>query len=89
MIGIGISFVLGGLLGWAADHFFNRGEKMVIHPMLCIIFSVVGAVVGSWVLGTLLGGNNLKVILIQVAAGIGGSLLLLLLIALFGMGDDY
>ena len=62
---------------------------MVIHPMLCIIFSVVGAVVGSWVLGTLLGGNNLKVILIQVAAGIGGSLLLLLLIALFGMGDDY
>ena len=33
MIGIGISFVLGGLIGWAADHFYNRGDKMVIHPM--------------------------------------------------------
>jgi uncharacterized membrane protein YeaQ/YmgE (transglycosylase-associated protein family) len=89
MIGIGISFVLGGLLGWAADHFLNRGEKMVIHPLLCIIFGVVGAVVGSWVMSTLFGGNTLKSILLQMGGGLGGSLLLLLLIAMFGMGDDY
>lgn len=80
--------VLGGLIGWAADHILNRGEKMVIHPLLCIIFGVVGGVVGSWVLGTLVSGD-LKSLLIQIGAGIGGSVLLLLLISLFGMGDDY
>ena len=80
--------VLGGLIGWAADHILNRGEKMVIHPLLCIIFGVVGGVVGSWVLGTLVSGG-LKSLLIQIGAGIGGSVLLLLLISLFGMGDDY
>lgn len=89
MIGIGISFVLGGLIGWAADHILNRGEKMVIHPLLCIIFGIAGGVVGSWVVGTLLGGSALKVILAQVGAGMGGALLLLLLIAMFGLGDDY
>lgn len=88
MIGIGISFVLGGLIGWAADHFYNRGEQMVIHPLLCIIFGIVGAVLGSWAMGSLLSGG-LKAILIQVGAGAGGALLLLLLIGLFGMGDDY
>ncbi|MBO6026882.1 MAG: hypothetical protein J6P73_06505 [Bacteroidales bacterium] len=68
----------------------NRGEKMVIHPLLCIIFGIVGGVVGSWALGTLLGGGaSIKVILAQVGAGVGGSLLLLLLIAMFGLGDDY
>lgn len=87
-IGIGVSLVLGGLIGWAADHILNRGEKMVIHPLLCIIFGVVGGVVGSWVLGTLVSGG-LKSLLIQIGAGIGGSVLLLLLISLFGMGDDY
>ena len=79
-IGIGVSLVLGGLIGWAADHILNRGEKMVIHPLLCIIFGVVGGVVGSWVLGTLVSGG-LKSLLIQIGAGIGGSVLLLLLIS--------
>lgn len=88
MIGIGISFVLGGLIGWAADHFYNRGEQMVIHPLLCIIFGIVGAVLGSWAMGSLIGGG-LKAMLVQVGAGVGGALLLLLLIGLFGMGDDY
>jgi len=88
-IGIGISFVLGGLIGWAADHLFNRGEEMVIHPLLCIIFGIVGGVVGSWALGTLLGGSGLTDILAQVGAGVAGSVLILLLIRLFGMGDDY
>ena len=88
MIGIGISFVLGGLIGWAADHFYNRGEQMVIHPLLCIIFGIVGAVLGSWAMGSLI-GSGLKAMLVQVGAGVGGALLLLLLIGLFGMGDDY
>lgn len=87
-IGIGISFVLGGLIGWAADHILNRGEKMVIHPLLCIIFGIVGGVVGSWVLGTLVSGS-FKALMLQVGAGIGGSVLLLLLISLMGLGDDY
>lgn len=89
MIGIGISFILGGLIGWAADHFYNRGEQMVIHPLLCIIFGIVGAVLGSWAMGSLIGGGGLKVLLVQLGAGMGGAVLLLLLIGLFGMGDDY
>lgn len=89
MIGIGISFVLGGLIGWAADHFYNRGDKMVIHPMLCIIFGIVGGVLGSWAVHSLIGGSGLKILLVQAGAGIGGSLLILLLIGLFGMGEDY
>lgn len=88
MIGIGISLVLGGLIGWAADHFYNRGDKMVIHPLLCIIFGVVGGVVGSWAMGSLVSGG-LKALLAQIGAGMGGAILLLLLIGLFGMGDDY
>lgn len=62
---------------------------MVIHPMLCIIFGIVGGVLGSWALGALIGGGGLKVILAQAGAGIAGSVLILLLIGLFGMGDDY
>jgi len=62
---------------------------MVIHPLLCIIFGIVGGVVGSWALGTLLGGSGLTDILAQVGAGVAGSVLILLLIRLFGMGDDY
>lgn len=88
IIGIGISFVLGGLIGWAADHFYNRGDKMVIHPLLCIIFGVVGGVLGSWAVGSLFSGG-FKALLVQVGAGAAGALLLLLLIGLFGMGDDY
>ena len=89
MIGIAVSLIIGGLIGWAADHILNRGEKLVIHPLLCIIFGIVGGVVGSWVLGSLGVGGSFKGVLLQVAAGIGGSVLFLLLIALFGMGDDY
>lgn len=89
MIGIGISFVLGGLIGWAADHFYNRGDKMVIHPMLCIIFGIVGGVLGSWTVLSLIGGGGLKIMLVQIGAGIAGSLLVLVLIGLFGMGEDY
>ena len=89
MIGIAISFILGGLIGWVADHILNRGEEMVIHPLLCIIFGIVGGVVGSWVLGSLGVGGSLKGVLAQIGAGIGGSVLFLLLIWLFGRGDDY
>ena len=85
MIGIGISFVLGGLIGWAADHFYNRGDKMVIHP----IFGIVGGVLGSWAVHSLIGGSGLKIMLVQTGAGIAGSLLVLVLIGLFGMGEDY
>lgn len=89
MIGIAISFILGGLVGWAADHILNRGDNLVIHPLLCIIFGIIGGVIGSWVMGSLIAGDGIKVLLAQIGAGIGGSVLFLLLIALFGMGDDY
>ena len=88
MIGIGISFILGGLIGWGADHLFNRGEEMVINPLLCVIFGIVGGIVGSWAAGSLIGGG-LTGTLVQIGAGVGGSVLILLLIRLFGMGDDY
>ena len=62
---------------------------MVIHPLLCIIFGIVGGVVGSWVLHSLNVGDGLTGLLLQLGAGVGGSVLLLLLISMFGMGDDY
>jgi hypothetical protein len=40
-------------------------------------------------MGSLIGGGGLKVLLVQIGSGIGGAVLLLLLIGLFGMGDDY
>lgn len=62
---------------------------MVIHPMLCIIFGIVGGVLGSWAVHSLIGGGGLKIMLVQTGAGIAGSLLVLVLIGLFGMGEDY
>lgn len=76
-------------MGWAADHILNRGEEMVIHPLLCIIFGIVGGVVGSWILGSLILYDGISALLIQIGAGMFGSLLLLFLIWLFGRGDDY
>lgn len=92
MIGIGISFILGGLLGWAADHILNRGEQMVMNPMICIIFGIIGGLVGSFVMFSLGFGGGLDDILgllVQLGAGIVGSVLFLVLISLFGRGEDY
>ncbi|MBO7082859.1 MAG: hypothetical protein J6W30_03325 [Bacteroidales bacterium] len=92
MIGIGLSFLLGGLLGWIADHILNRGEQMVMNPMICIIFGILGGVAGSIVMYTLgiRGGlDDVRSLFVQLGSGAVGSVLFLFLIALFGRGEDY
>lgn len=65
---------------------------MVINPMLCIIFGILGGVIGSWVLYSLgfNGGiSDLMSLLLEIGAGLACSLFFLLLIAIFGRGEDY
>jgi len=65
---------------------------MVMNPMICIIFGILGGVAGGLVMYTLgiRGGlDDIRALFIQLGSGAVGSVLFLLLIALFGRGEDY
>lgn len=81
IIGIAVSLILGAFAGRIACNIMNR-EEFTINPMICTIVGIVGGVLGSWLVGAFGFGGGIKSMLLQIAAGVGFAIFLLLFASL-------
>ena len=70
IIGIVASLILGAFAGRIYCNLMNR-EEFTIHPTLCLICGLIGGGLGSWIISKLNFGGGLKMMLLQIAAGVG------------------
>ena len=82
-----VSMILGAIVGRIACNIMNK-KAFTINPVLCTIAGIAGGGIGSWVFYTLRFGDDIKVLALQLAAGVGCAILLLILLAFFRDRDD-
>lgn len=75
IIGIIASLIVGAFAGRIYCNFMNRDE-FTIHPTLCLICGLIGGGLGSWIVSRLIYGNDVKTLLLEIAAGLGFACLL-------------
>lgn len=87
IIGIVVSVILGAFAGRIACNIMNK-EKFTINPMICTIVGIVGGGLGSWLVSAFGFGGGLKSMLLQIAAGVGFAIFLLLFASLARDKDE-
>lgn len=75
IIGIIASLIVGAFAGRIYCNLMNRDE-FTIHPTLCLICGLIGGGLGSWIVSRLIYGNDVKTLLLEIAAGLGFACLL-------------
>ena len=73
--------VLGGLAGWIASILMKSNGQMGI--LMNIVVGIIGALLGSWVLGLLGVSDPLTFSFTTFLVAVGGAMLLLFLVGLF------
>lgn len=82
-MGIIIWLIMGGLVGWIASLIMGTDARQGI--VLNVIVGIVGAVIGGWLIGPLLGAGSINdgISIMSVIVSLIGAVLLLGILSLF------
>jgi uncharacterized membrane protein YeaQ/YmgE (transglycosylase-associated protein family) len=86
-MGIIVWLVMGGLVGWIASMIMGTNGQQGIF--LNVVVGIVGALLGGWLIGPLLGAGsiNQSITLMSFVVSLGGAVLLLALLSLVRRGS--
>lgn len=82
-MGIIIWLVMGGLVGWIASIIMGTNAQQGI--ILNIVVGIVGAVIGGWLIGPLIGAGSINdgISIMSLVVSLLGAVLLLAILSLF------
>ncbi len=86
-MGIIIWLIVGGIVGWLASLIMRRDGQQGI--LLNIVVGIVGAFIGGWLIGPLLGApsiNSGSLSIMSFIVSLIGAVILLLIVNLFTRG---
>ena len=86
-MGIIIWLIVGGIVGWLASMIMRRDGQQGI--LLNIVVGIVGAFIGGWLIGPLLGApsiNSGSLSIMSFIVSLIGAVILLLIVNLFTRG---
>ncbi|QEW07515.1 GlsB/YeaQ/YmgE family stress response membrane protein [Nitrincola iocasae] len=82
-MGIIIWLVMGGLVGWVASMIMGTEAQQGI--ILNVIVGIVGALIGGWLIGPLLGAGSINdgISIMSFVVSLIGAVILLAILSLF------
>ncbi len=82
-MGIILWLIMGGLVGWIASIVIGTGSRQGI--MLNIVVGIVGALIGGWLFGPVLGTGSINdgIRIMSFVVSLMGAVLLLAIVNLF------
>lgn len=82
-MGIIVWLVMGGLVGWIASMIMGTKEQQGI--ILNVVVGIVGAVIGGWLIGPLLGAGSINsgITVMSFIVSLIGAVILLAIINFF------
>ena len=85
-MGIIIWLIVGGIVGWLASIIMKRDGQQGI--LLNIIVGIVGALIGDWLIGPLLGAGSINdgITVMSFVVSLIGAIILLAIVNLFRRG---
>ncbi len=86
-MGIIIWLIVGGIVGWLASIIMRRDAQQGI--LLNIIVGIIGAVIGGWLIGPLLGAGSINdgITVMSFIVSLIGAVILLAIVNLFRRGS--
>lgn len=83
IISIIIWLVMGGLVGWVASMIMGTDAQQGI--ILNVVVGIVGALIGGWLIGPLLGAGSINdgITIMSFIVSLLGAVLLLAILSLF------
>lgn len=87
MMGIIIWLIMGGLVGWIASLIMGTdGQQGII---LNVVVGIVGALIGGWLIGPLLGAGSINegISIMSLVVSLIGAVILLGILSLFNRGS--
>lgn len=86
-MGIIIWLIVGGIVGWLASIVMRRDAQQGI--LLNIVVGIVGAFIGGWLIGPLLGAGSINegISLMSFIVSLLGAIILLAIVNLFRRGS--
>ncbi len=86
-MGIIIWLIMGGLIGWIASMIMGtNGQQGII---LNVVVGIVGALIGGWLIGPLLGAGSINdgLSIMSVIVSLIGAVILLAILSFFQRGS--
>lgn len=86
-MGIIIWLIMGGLVGWIASLIMGTdGQQGII---LNVVVGIVGALIGGWLIGPLLGAGSINegISIMSLVVSLIGAVILLGILSLFNRGS--
>ena len=86
-MGIIIWLIVGGIVGWLASIIMKRDAQQGI--ILNIVVGIVGALIGGWLIGPLLGAGSINdgILVMSFIVSLLGAIILLAIVNLFRRGS--
>jgi len=86
-MGIIVWLIVGGIVGWLASIIMRRDAQQGI--LLNIIVGIVGAIIGGWLIGPLLGAGSINdgISVMSFIVSLIGAVILLAIVNLFRRGS--
>lgn len=87
-MGIIVWLVMGGLVGWIASMIMGTNAQQGI--ILNIVVGIVGALIGGWLIGPLLGAGSINdgITVMSFIVSLIGAIILLAILSLFRRGGS-
>lgn len=86
-MGIIVWLIMGGVVGWIASMIMgtNARQGMVLN----IVVGIVGALIGGWLIGPMLGAGSINdgITIMSVIVSLIGAVILLAILSLFRRGS--
>lgn len=85
-MGIIVWLIMGGLVGWVASMIMGTNAQQGI--ILNVVVGIVGAVIGGWLVGPLLGAGSINdgITVMSFVVSLIGAIILLAIVSLFRRG---
>lgn len=82
-MGIIVWLIMGGLVGWIASMIMGTNAQQGI--ILNIVVGIVGALIGGWLIGPLLGAGSINdgITIMSFVVSLVGAVILLFVLSLF------
>ncbi len=89
IISIIIWLVMGGLVGWVASMIMGTNAQQGI--ILNVVVGIVGALIGGWLIGPLLGAGSINegITIMSFIVSLLGAVILLAIVGLFQRGTTH
>lgn len=84
-----IWLVMGGLVGWIASMIMGTNAQQGI--ILNVVVGIVGALIGGWLIGPLLGAGSINegITIMSFIVSLIGAVVLLAIVSLFRRGSTH